>query len=335
MTNNKLNLDNLSQEEKKKILAKLLQQKAKQPRLFPTSFAQQRLWFLQQLEPESTAYNIPAALELTGNIDLDILRKSINDICDRHEILRTVFVTVDNEPKQKILSKINNALPVVDLSNTEEQELEIKNTIHQETKQVFDLAEAPLLRTKVLSLDKDKYILLFTLHHIITDYYSMRVLIQELATIYQTKINNIPSTLPKLELQYVDFAVWQRKWLESDNLQTQLDYWQQQLADAPTLINLPTDFPRPQRQTLRGKTKTFILPIELSQALQALSSKENTTLFMTLLAGLQTLLYRYTEQTDILVGSTVANRDKKEISNLIGLFVNNLIFRTKFNPQLT
>ncbi|MEM8677443.1 MAG: amino acid adenylation domain-containing protein, partial [Cyanobacteria bacterium P01_G01_bin.67] len=162
-----------------------------------------------------------------------------------------------------------------------------------------------------------------------------RVLIKELATIYQTKINNISSPLPKLELQYVDFAVWQRKWLESDDLQTQLDYWQQQLVDAPTLINLPTDFPRPQRQSFRGKTKTFTLPVKLSQALQELSSKENTTLFMTLLAGLQTLLYRYTEQADILVGSTVANRDKKEISNLIGLFVNNLIFRTKFNPQLT
>ncbi|MEL6440609.1 MAG: amino acid adenylation domain-containing protein [Cyanobacteria bacterium J06621_8] len=337
MTDSKLNLNNLSPEEKKQLLAKLLRDKSKKPKLFPTSFAQQRLWFLQQLEPESTAYNIPAALELTGKIDLDILEASIQEICDRHEVLRTVFVTVGNQPQQKILKQIKVNLPVVDLSiySVEEQESRTDQVIKAETKQAFNLEQEILWRSQILNLGSDRYILLFTLHHIITDYYSMRVLIKELAIIYQAKINHAAVTLPKLELQYVDFAVWQRKWLESDNLKQQLSYWQQQLADAPSLINLPTDFPRPQRQTFRGNTKTFTLSRELSQGLQELSNQENTTLYMTLLAGLQTLLYRYTEQADILVGSTVANRDKQEISNLIGLFVNNLIFRTRFTPQLT
>ena len=301
----------------------------------PLSFSQQRLWFLDQLEPGNPSYNMTDAVRLQGPLDSTALEHSLNEIIRRHEILRTTFVSVNGRPTQIIAPELELSLPVSDLANLpgDEQQAEIARLIGAEAQQPFDLARGPLLRARLLRLGKEDHIALLTVHHIIGDDWSSNVLTQEMAILYDAFSHGRPSPLPELPLQYADFAAWQRAWLQGDVLEVQLGYWKERLAGSPPLLELPTDRPRPAVQTFRGAYTTFALPVRLSEAIKNLSRKEGTTLFMTLLAAFQMLLYRYTGQEDILVGTPIANRTRAELEGLIGFFVNTLVMRTDFSGE--
>jgi amino acid adenylation domain-containing protein len=303
----------------------------------PLSFAQQRLWFLDQLIPNSPFYNISQAVRLTGNLNLSALQQSLNEIGQRHESLRTSFIVVDGQPTQKITPDLNMSLAIADLTllPATEREVQAQQEIAAAAQQPFHLAEPSLLRCQLWRLSEQEHILLLTMHHIISDAWSIGVLVRELATLYEAFAAEQSVSLPQLSIQYADFAHWQRDWLQGDVLESQLAYWKQQLASLPDVLNLPSDRPRPLKQSLCGATQSFTLPLELMKALQALSQQEGATLFMTLLAAFQTLLYRYSGQLDIVVGSPIANRQQAEVEDLIGFFVNTLVLRTDLsgNPS--
>ncbi|MBE9190290.1 amino acid adenylation domain-containing protein [Gloeocapsopsis crepidinum LEGE 06123] len=294
----------------------------------PLSFAQQRLWFLDQFNPQSPFYSLPRTVRLTGNLNVDAFHASINEIVRRHEALRTNFISVDGEPVQQIAASMHVPLPIIDLREFPEpiREEKAKQLALTEAQKGFDLSADPLLRVTLLRMAEDEHILLFAMHHIISDGWSIGILINELTTLYQAFSAGKPSPLPELLIQYADFATWQHRWLQTE-LEPQLNYWQQQLADI-TPLQLPTDLPRPAVQSFRGATTTISLSPELTSALQALSRRQGVTLFMTLLAAFQTLLYRYSGQSDIAVGSPIANRNRVEIEPLIGFFANTLVLRS-------
>lgn len=310
----------------------------------PLSFAQQRLWFLDQLVPNNAFYNVSAAVRLVGSLNLVALEETFDEIVRRHEALRTSFVTVEGQPIQAIAPTLSLPLRIVDLRSHSvfdgeslpkaEQETQAQRLTTEEAQRPFDLSKNPLLRVTLLQLDESDYVLLLILHHIVSDGWSMGVLIREIAALYTAKSKQEPSPLPPLPIQYADFAHWQREWLQGEVLKTQLAYWRQQL-DGISILNLPTDRPRPASQTYRGATQFLQLPKRLSEALDALSQQEEVTLFMTLLAAFQTLLYRYTQQEDIAVGSPIANRNRSEIEGLIGFFVNSLVLRTDLSGNPT
>ncbi len=297
----------------------------------PLSFAQQRLWFLDQLQPGSSAYNLSRVVRLQGQLNLAALEQSFNEIIRRHEALRTAFSSIDGEPVQVILTEINIKLPVIDLRNfsSEQQEGEIQNWAKVQTQHSFDLSTAPLLNVLLLQLTEQEYILLFTIHHIVADGWSAGVIIQELTAFYDSFCTGKPCELPSLPIQYVDFSVWQRTWLQKEVLASQIEYWKQQLNGDLPVLELPITKPRPKQQTFAGKKQIFALSPDLTNELKALSQKQGVTLFMTLLAAFKTLLYRYSGQADILVGSPIANRNRSEIEGLIGFFVNTVVLRTK------
>ena len=298
---------------------------------FPVSFAQQRLWFLDKLEGSTYTYNIPVGVRLKGELNRDALMRAINEIFRRHEILRTTFGTVDNHPVQIISDYQPRTLPVVDLSllGEQEREAQARRLAAEEARQPFDLARGPLARVQLLCLSEQDHVALWTMHHIIADRWSGGVLIQELAAIYEAYSRGAESPLEELRLQYADYAIWQREWLQGEVLETQLAYWKEQLADAPTLLELPLDRPRPAMQTANGATFSFLLPAVLSQSVKNLSREEGATLFMVLLAAFQVLLSRYTAQRDIIVGTPIAGRNQEDVEGMIGLFVNTLALRTK------
>ncbi|NEQ79118.1 MAG: amino acid adenylation domain-containing protein, partial [Moorea sp. SIO2I5] len=304
----------------------------------PLSWAQERLWFLNQLEESSAAYNISGAVRIAGNLNVNALQQALSEIVRRHEILHTSFPTVNGTPTQVIDPEATINIKVVDLRQLEvtERETSLKQQAQLEAITPFDLEIAPLIRCSLLHLDATEYLLLLTMHHIVSDGWSMGVFIQEVSRLYQANGAGQPSPLAELPIQYADFAVWQRQWLSGEVLQNQLNYWQQQLAGAPELLQLPTDYPRPSVQTYQGAIQSFNLNTNLTQKLQTLSRESGTTLFMTLLAGFATLLYRYTGQEDIVIGSPIANRNRSEIESLIGFFVNTLVLRTSFeeNPSI-
>jgi amino acid adenylation domain-containing protein len=303
----------------------------------PLSFAQQRLWFLHQVEPDSIAYNMPAALRLTGQLNTDALEWGINEIIRRHESLRTTFRLVDNQPVQVIAEQLTLKMPIVDLQNfpAEEREAEVMRLATEEVQRLFDIEIGPLVRARLLRLNAEECVLIFTMHHIISDGWSMGVLVNEIAALYRSYLDGQPSPLAELPVQYADFAEWQREWLTKENLERQLQYWKQQLGGELPVLELPTDSVRPPRQGFRGAVRRFALSEELSTAIKSLSRQEGATLFMTLLAAFQSLLHRYTNQTDILVGTAIANRNRAEIEGLIGFFVNTLVLRTDFSDHLT
>ena len=304
---------------------------------WPLSFAQQRLWFLDQLEPGSPVYNLPIALRIAGPLDAGILVQSLDEILQRHETLRATFPAVDGQPVQIISPPKPPTLRRIDLQDlpVNEREAEALRLATEEARQPFDLAQGPLFRAKLLRLAEEEHILLLTIHHIVSDGWSFNVLMRELEALYTAFSIGQPSPLPPLPIQYADFAHWQRQWLQGEVLETQLAYWKQQLAGALPVLELPTDRPRPAVQTFRGARQSLRLPASLIQPLNALSQQEDVTLFMTLLAAFQTLLYRYTGQEDILVGSPIAGRTWTELEGLIGFFVNTLVLRTDLsgNPS--
>ncbi|MDY7076204.1 MAG: amino acid adenylation domain-containing protein, partial [Chloroflexota bacterium] len=296
----------------------------------PLSFAQQRLWFLDQLAPGNLFYNIPTVVRLEGPLDVEALERSLNEIVRRHETLRTTFAAEGGKPVQVIAQELKLSLLVDDLGHLpeEEREAEASRRAQDEARKPFDLAEGPLLRALLLKLGNEEHVAIATMHHIISDGWSMAALVQELAVLYETFSQGKVSPLPEMATQYADFAHWQREWLQGEVLETQLDYWRERLRDQPLMLDLPTDRPRPAMQGWRGATEIFSLPSELSDQLKALSREEGVTLFMTLLAAYQTLLRRYTGQEDISVGTAIANRNRREIEGLLGFFVNTLVMRT-------
>ncbi len=301
----------------------------------PLSFAQARLWFLAQLEQNSPFYNIPSAFRLQGRLNLAALSQSLNEILRRHEVLRTTFLTVEGRPVPVISPATRLDLPIIDLCKVpkSQQQTIVRQLTITEAKQPFDLSTGPLLRVKLLWISEQEYVALFTMHHIVADGWSIGVLVREMAALYQAFCNGHPSPLGELPIQYVDFAVWQRQSVIKEVFKAQLSYWRQHLEGAPTLLQLPTDYKRPTVATVRGATYSFSLSPELSFGLKTLSRKEESTLFMTLLAAFKILLYRYTLNTDIVVGTPIANRHQPEIEGLIGFFVNILVLRTDLSDN--
>ncbi len=298
--------------------------------VFPTSFGQQRLWFLHQWEPGTPLYNISRSFKLTGRPDIGALEQSVNELVRRHESLRTSFSVVDGQPVQVITPSLTITLPIVDLSSIPDAERESAalRLATEEARRPFDLSRGPLLRVTLLRLAEREHCLLLTLHHIVSDGWSLGVLFRELSALYEGFSTGKPSPLVELPLQYSDFAVWQRQWLAGEVLERQLAYWKNQLADVSNVLDLPTDRPRPPVQTYRGTRQNLELSQDLTIKLKALSLREGVTLYVTLLAAFQTLLYRYTQRDDILVGSPIAGRNRIEIEGLIGFFVNTLVLRT-------
>ncbi|NTW02101.1 MAG: AMP-binding protein, partial [Oscillochloris sp.] len=300
----------------------------------PLSFAQQRLWFLDQLEPHSPFYNLPETVRLTGPLDVAALEHSLNQVLCRHEILRTIFAAVDGRPHQVILPELQIPLLISDLRGHPDAEAEALRLASEETARPFDLACGPLLRVRLVRLAADDHLVILVLHHIITDGWSSGVLIREIGAFYSAFVEGQLASLPQLPIQYADYAVWQRAWLQASDgerespLQTQLAYWKQQLRGAPPLLELPTDRPRPPIQSFAGAFQSFVLPIELSTKLRELCRQTGATMFMTVLAAFNVLLMRYSGQEDICVGTPVANRDRAELEPLVGFFVNTLVLRT-------
>ncbi|MDH3604074.1 MAG: condensation domain-containing protein, partial [Candidatus Tectomicrobia bacterium] len=305
----------------------------------PLSFAQQRLWFLDRMIGPSAAYNFSGALQLHGSLDVAALEQALNEIVRRHEILRTAFPSVNGEPVQRIESSSTLPLLVVDLQElaNPEREAELNRLASHEMAQPFDLAQGPLLRVTLYQLGEREQVLLVHMHHIVSDGWSMRVWWRELDILYRAFMVGTPSPLPALSLQYADFSQWQREWLTGEVLEQQLGYWQQQLAHAPTRLELPTDHPRPSVQSFNGQVERFeIAPATLSQ-LRALSHRCAASLFMTLYGALAVLLSRYSGQEDLIIGSPIANRHYQEIEPLIGFFVNTLPLRADLSgdPSFT
>ncbi|HXQ72673.1 MAG TPA: MupA/Atu3671 family FMN-dependent luciferase-like monooxygenase, partial [Pyrinomonadaceae bacterium] len=295
----------------------------------PLSFAQQRLWFLDQLEPNSAFYNIPAAVRLSGQLNIAALERTFTEIVGRHEALRTSFITIDGEARQLIAAPVPFKVPVVDLTTmaAELRSAEAERLARAEATTPFDLSAGELLRVQVLRVAADEHIVLLTLHHIISDGWSMGVLIREVGTLYQVYSNGQESPLEELAIQYGDYARWQREWLQGEVLEQQLGYWREQLAELPVL-QIPADHTRPAVQTYKGSHHRFSIPLEDTQKLKDLSQQEGATLFMVLLAAFQLLLSRYSGQEDIVVGTAIAGRNRAETEKLIGCFVNTLVMRT-------
>jgi amino acid adenylation domain-containing protein len=366
------------------------------PQKLPLSFAQQRLWFLDRLQPNSTAYNMPYGFRLKGLLNLEALEKSFRTIIQRYEILRTIFITVDGEPNQVILpefefnlsqsssdltppaplpyegrgeldsprlvgeglgerstdsprlveeglgersTKIYYTFPLIDLQHLPsiQREAEAEKIVTEEAKYIFSLQQWPLFRVKLLRLDDREYILLLNLHHIIFDGWSSQILFSELTNLYQAFASDRSPNLPELEIQYADFAIWQREWLSGEILASQLNYWKQQLSGDLPLLQLPFDRPHSPIQTYQATTYSCILPPALAENLKTLSHREGVTLFMILLTAFKVLLYRYSGQEDIIIGTPIAGRNRKEIERLIGFFVNSLVLRTDLsgNPSFS
>ncbi|WP_394836404.1 amino acid adenylation domain-containing protein [Pendulispora rubella] len=298
--------------------------------VFPMSFAQERLWLHGELEPESTSYNMAAAVRLDGSLDTDLVQRCVSEIVRRHEVLRTTFEVVDGQPSQVIHPESTQRVPVVDLSGlpAREREPEARRLIERESRRPFDLVNGPLLRLLLLRLGPDEHVLVWVVHHIVFDGWSTHLVLQEFAALYAAFAAGKPSPLADLALQYADFADWQRRRAEAGALASQLAYWSQKLAGQDGILELPTDRPRPAIQRHRGARSFFQLPRELVDGLRDRAKQQGTTLYTVLLAAFQAVLARYTGATDIAVGTPVTNRSRAELEGLVGCFANTVVLRT-------
>jgi amino acid adenylation domain-containing protein len=303
----------------------------------PLSFSQQRLWILDRLVPGLVSYNLPMAREFTGDIRVELLERVFNEIIRRHESLRTVFVLEKEEPVQVILPELNFKVETIDLRElaAEEQEKETARLVAGEAAKPFDLSRGPLLRVSVVHLEKNKHVLMVTMHHIISDTWSMQLFINEFVTIYDAFSRGLPSPLPAPRFQYADFAVWQREWLKGEVMEKQLSYWREVLRGELPILEMPADRQRPAVSSYRGNLRTFRLDESVTVPLVALNRREKCSMFMTLLAAFNVLLYRYSGQGDIMVGSPIANRNRAEVEHIIGFFANTLVFRTDMSGNPT
>ncbi len=295
------------------------------------SFAQQRLWFLDQLNPGSASYNMPVAVRLRGRLDVAAMEQTLSELVRRHESLRTTFQSSDGQPVQVIAKPEPFKLPVIDLCGLaeDEREAEALRLADEEARRPFDLSAGPLLRVTLLRLSDAEHVALYTMHHIISDSWSVNVMLKEMAALYGAFVEGRPSPFEELPIQYADYTLWQRERVQSAALEAQLDYWRRHLQGAPALLELPTDRPRPAMSSFRGGRESFTIPEGLAESLKSLSQREGCTLFMVLLAAFKVLLHRYSEQSDILVGTPVANRTQRELEGLIGFFANTLVIRTQ------
>ncbi|HWC65367.1 MAG TPA: condensation domain-containing protein, partial [Thermoanaerobaculia bacterium] len=293
----------------------------------PLSFAQQRLWFLDQLEPGGL-YNVGEALRLSGDLDVEVLRRALEAVVERHEALRTTFRSVDGEPMQIVSPPAPLALPVVNLTAAEPEE--VRRRIDEEVGRPFDLSRDPMIRALLLREGARRHVLVLTMHHIATDGWSVSILFRELGAFYDAFRRGTRPDVPGLRIGYTDFAVWQRRRFSGRALEAELGWWKHELADAPAILDLPADRPRPGVAAWSGAVHIATLPPELAAAVRLLFRRERTTLFMTLLAAFQTLLHRYAGQDDVLVGAPIANRQSTETEGLIGFFANTLVMRGRF-----
>ena len=296
--------------------------------VFPASFAQQRMWFIEQLMPGSVMYNISGAIRIEGPLNAAAVERSLQEVVQRHESLRTRFTTMKGEPVQVIEDHINMRLVLQDLSALPEPErsLQARKSAREEAREPFDLKRGPLIRARLLRLGEQNHILVITMHHINADGWSLGIVVREMSMLYASIDAGIPSQLQELPIQYADYSMWQREWLAGGILEQQLEYWKKQLAGVAPL-ELPTDHPRPSIQSYRG------FPPVLTQKLRELSQRESVSLYMTLLAAFQVLLYRYSGQQDLTVGSPIAGRTKRETEDLVGLFINTLVLRADLSGK--
>lgn len=316
----------LCDQDKRSHLATLLRSRLQQPNQFPLSFAQQRLWFLDRLQPGNPAYTMMAAVRLRGDLNAAALERGFQDLVQRHEALRTRFVLGSGQPRQQIQPTGTVDLTRWDWSDLppEQQPAAIQAEALDLAQQPFDLAQDGLVRSRLMRLDAETHVLLLALHHIVSDGWSMEVLIRELAIFYDAHRRGQPPELPPLPIQYADFAVWQRQFLQGEILEQQLSYWRSRLSPAAA-PSLPTDFPRPAVRSHHGHRHGLGISSALTAQLQDLSQQASATLFMTTLAAFQVLLYAYAQQPTIRVGTPIANRDRPEVANLIGFFTNTLV----------
>jgi hypothetical protein len=333
---------------KRRVLQLMLEKKGNQPKSSTAiqprqgcgpcqlSYAQERIWFFEQLEPGTPAYNIPAAVRLTGALQMEALRQALSEILRRHEALRTVFRIGNDGPIQSTAPNPRLPLRIVDLRNSAQSggDNEMRRLARQECERPFDLSVGPLLRCCLWQLDGEFVALVIT-HHIASDGWSLPLLFGEMAALYEAFSNGRPSPLPSLPIQYADFAQWQREWLQGEVLERQLSYWKSRVGDAPAGPSIKTDHARASEQTFRGAKSSVVMSHALLSSLKELGRDEGVTLFMLMLAAFETLLYRYTWQEDVIVGTPIANRNRPETEGLIGFFVNTLVLRTNLggNPQ--
>lgn len=294
----------------------------------PVSFAQERLWFVQQIDPDTAAYNIPAALQLSGRLDVAALERSIQEVVRRHEILRTSFKLINSAVAQVIAPTLCFKLETIDLSTDAEREKKVQALVREQARQPFKLDEGPAWRASLLRLAEQEHVLLFAMHHIICDGWSSDVLVREVTMLYQAYTHGQSSPLPELPIQYADYVVWQREWLSGEVVAAQVDYWKRQLQGKVEPLELPVDRPRSSSQSFRGASQSWEFSAELSRALKALGRREGATLFMVVLAALKALLHYYSGQQQITIGAPVAHRDRAEAQALIGLFLNTLVLST-------
>ncbi|TSC19079.1 condensation domain-containing protein, partial [Corallococcus sp. Z5C101001] len=292
---------------------------------------------LDQLTPGDASYNIPTALRLTGHVDVEALRRAFEALVARHEALRTTLSAPHEEPSQHIHAPSLWELPVIDLTHLPEprREEEARHLVTEEARRPFHLARGPLMRSLLVRVGEEEHLLLVAMHHIVSDGWSMGVLVREVAAFYEAFSTQRTPSLPPLPVQYADFATWQRQWLQGEALDAQIQYWKQRLTGSPSALELPTDHPRPPVQSYRGAKVDVRIPAQLVDSLKALAQREGATPFMVLLAAFQVLLSRYSAQDDISVGTPIAGRTQAETEGLIGFFVNTLVLRAQVEPKAT
>ncbi|HYR09511.1 MAG TPA: condensation domain-containing protein, partial [Longimicrobium sp.] len=316
----------LSRAEKRELLRRVLVERVSQARTVPASFAQERLWFLDRVQGAGEIYNLRWALRFSGALDARALERALGEVVRRHETLRTTFAEVDGAPMQVIAPFEGFTLPVEDLPGA--GEVEVRQASARDAREPFDLAAGPLFRARLLRTAAEEHVLLVSMHHVVGDAWSRDVFFGELAALYAAFREGRPSPLAEPPVQYAEFAAWQRERLAGGALAPQLAWWTERLADAPALLELPADHPRPAVRTHRGAKHGVRLPPELRERLAALGRREGATLYMVLLAAFQVLLAKYAGTGDVVVGTPVAGRDHQEVEGLIGFFVNTLVLRT-------
>jgi len=303
----------------------------------PLSYAQQRLLFLQQLDPDSPTYNLPRGFRVEGKLNVPVLERTLTEIVRRHEVLRTTFHVNGNEQVQVIHPPYNVSVPVIDLGHLPEAERDsqVRKFAAEEAQRPFDLEHGPLLRTKLLHFTDDQHVVFFTVHHIVSDGWSAGLFFTEMQTLYAAFSEDRRSPLPELPIQYADYARWQRDWLKGEVYERQLAYWRERLRGAPTTLTLPTDRPRPSHRSYRGAVQGLWIRQKLAAELRQLSREQGVTLFMTLLAAFDILICYCTKQTDIVVGTPVAGRMRAETEPLLGFFINTLVLRSDLSGDPT
>jgi non-ribosomal peptide synthetase component F len=327
----------LSPAQRRQLLGELLRRRLQQPHRFPLSSAQERVWLFERLHPDTAVYNIPLLMRLPGSLDIEALTRSFNEILRRHEVLQATFTEMDGLPIQEIRAAQRQSIPLADLSAlpAEQRSADAGRIVQEDAVRPFDLVNGPLIRTRLIRLADDDHWLVIIMHHLVSDGWSLGILMKELAALYAAFAHGLASPLGDLRFQFFDYVAWQRGWLSGDNLRRLETYWKRQLAGAPPVLELPTDRPRPAHQTFSGALHEFTLAANVAGAIVQRAQAERVTLFVFLLAAYATLLYRYTGQDDMVIGVPMAGRVRTEFEPLIGFFVNNLALRLDLHGNPT